>query len=279
MLQACSFILATPDTLKYTTLYDTLVGLLSITSQVDSSLRADIVRSAGANDETTTTPSAATAANAAATTTPATATTVASMAEIITTSATTPATVLSSGDTSTSSTAAKTSSTVVGSVATVTPPSTQKTVDGNSQQLSYLGHCAVQYNFSLVYRILLTLPPSVGALEALASPDAKLEGPWLLHALVWGPRASHKFFNGWIKDGLVRQSLTTQKADALLKSVTNVTSSLHHDLRVAGQVVTALVAKVHARAAGKSPILLLFLRYYLTPSLTSLFLSNTFVSS
>lgn len=129
---------------------------------------------------------------------------------------------------------------------------TTDTTSSSSHHLSYLGHCAVQYNFSLVYRILLTLPPSVSALEVLASPDAKLEGPWLLHALVWGPRASHKLFNGWIKDGLVRQSLTTQKADALLKSVTNVTSSLHHDLKVAGQVVTSLVTKVHARAAGQS---------------------------
>ena len=33
-LQACSFILATPDTLKYSTLYDTLVDLLAVTAQV-----------------------------------------------------------------------------------------------------------------------------------------------------------------------------------------------------------------------------------------------------
>ncbi|KAF2360064.1 Zinc finger UBR-type [Trinorchestia longiramus] len=51
-------------------------------------------------------------------------------------------------------------------------------------------------------------------------------------------------------DGLVRQSLTTQKADALLKSVTNVTSSLQHDLRVAGLVVSSLVAKIHSKTTA-----------------------------
>lgn len=108
--QACSFILATPDTLKYSTLYDTLVNLLGVGCQNDPSLRFT-----------------------------------------------------------------------------------------SDPQLSYLGLCAVQYAFSLSYRLLLTMPPSVSALEAMASADAKLEGSHLLHALLWGPRASHKIFNGWIK--------------------------------------------------------------------------------
>ena len=53
-----------------------------------------------------------------------------------------------------------------------------------------------------------------------------------------------------MQDGLVRQSLTTQKADSLLKSVTNVTSSLQHDLKVASQVVTGLVNKINSKVSA-----------------------------
>lgn len=110
--QACSFILATPDSLKYSSLYETLVNLLSIGCQLDSSIRT-----------------------------------------------------------------------------------------ANEPQLSFLGLCSVQYAFSLAYRTLLTMPPSVAALEAMANQEMKLEGPLILHSLLWGPRAAHKVFNGWIKVG------------------------------------------------------------------------------
>ncbi|KAK8723161.1 hypothetical protein OTU49_011870, partial [Cherax quadricarinatus] len=160
---ACSFILATPDTLKYGALYDTLVSLLGIGCQNDPSLRS-----------------------------------------------------------------------------------------ANDAQLTYLGLCGVQYAFSLAYRLLLTMPPSVSALEAMATTETKLEGSHLLHALLWGPRASHKIFNGWIKDGLVRQSLTTQKADALLKSVAKTMCNLKHDLKVANHLITSL-SKSYASMVG-SPL-------------------------
>lgn len=102
--------MATPDTLKYSTLYDTLVNLLGVGCQTDPSLR-----------------------------------------------------------------------------------------QASDPQLTYLGLCGVQYAFSLAYRLLLTMPPSVSALETMASTEARLEGSHLIHALLWGPRASHKIFNGWIK--------------------------------------------------------------------------------
>lgn len=66
-------------------------------------------------------------------------------------------------------------------------------------QLSFLGLCSVQYAFSLAYRTLLTMPPSVSALEGMANQEIVFEGPTILHSLLWGPRAAHKVFNGWIK--------------------------------------------------------------------------------
>ena len=165
--QACSFILASPDVLKYSALYETLVGLLGVSLQVDRSLRktSDVIRS--------------------------------SSCDIIK---------LSSSDLNRSTSAEggprtdTTSSEIIRSVSTDSSiPRLSKTKADSDGGLSFLGHCAVQYTFSIVYRILLTLPPSVSALETLSLPDSKLEGPWLLHALIWGPRASHKIYNGWIK--------------------------------------------------------------------------------
>ncbi|KAF2345296.1 hypothetical protein FHG87_023948, partial [Trinorchestia longiramus] len=178
-IQACSFILATPDTLKYTTLYETLVGLLGVSCQVDPAFRAslsvpDIARSSSSE--------VIKQADATAGGRP-----VAEQKD-------SEVAVVPGQDR-----ASKGSSGVATDGCAVTIATSGRSQSSDNTQLSYLGHCAVQYTFSFVYRVLLTLPPSVAALETLASPDAKLEGPWLLHALIWGPRASHKVFNGWIK--------------------------------------------------------------------------------
>ena len=82
--------------------------------------------------------------------------------------------------------------------------------------------------------------PSLSTLESLAQgagqqqqqQQTQLSSPQLLHGLLWGPRSLQMLFNGWIKDGLVRQSLTTRKADALLKAVTKTCNHLKHDLAV-----------------------------------------------
>ena len=46
------------------------------------------------------------------------------------------------------------------------------------------------------------------------------------------------------QDGLVRQSLTTQKADTLLKGVTNSICCLQHDMKMAAQIINSLTSKV-----------------------------------
>lgn len=48
----------------------------------------------------------------------------------------------------------------------------------------------------------------------------------------------------FLKDGLVRQSLTTQKADALLKSVAKNMCNLKYDLKVANHIITSLLNNV-----------------------------------
>ncbi|XP_076048949.1 E3 ubiquitin-protein ligase-like protein poe isoform X2 [Oratosquilla oratoria] len=182
---ACSFILATPDTLKYSALYETLINLLDVCCQCSPTLHK-------------------------------------------------------SGD----------------------------------PQLSHLGLCGVQYAFSLAYRLILTMPPSVSSLELLSSTDTKLEGASVFYALLWGPRASHKIFNGWIKDGLVRQSLTTQKADALLKSVAKVTRNIKHELKMANNILNYLLNKGYSNLSGTA-----LLTPEQMPALSDLTLLDTILSS
>ncbi|XP_077505275.1 E3 ubiquitin-protein ligase-like protein poe isoform X4 [Amblyomma americanum] len=66
-------------------------------------------------------------------------------------------------------------------------------------KLSYLGAAAVQYCFGAVWRLLLSLPPSIQLSEALATGNAMLDLPQILHAIVWVSRFGHKNFNIWIK--------------------------------------------------------------------------------
>ena len=62
----------------------------------------------------------------------------------------------------------------------------------------------------------------------------------LVHNLNCVTKQSFSF----LQDGLVRQSLTTQKADALLKSVAKTMCNVKHDLKVANQLLASLLSKV-----------------------------------
>ncbi|XP_013777424.1 E3 ubiquitin-protein ligase UBR4-like isoform X2 [Limulus polyphemus] len=107
-----------------------------------------------------------------------------------------------------------------------------------SEKLSFLGVCAVQYTFSCVWRLLLCLPPSVSSLESLATSSQSLAPSQLLMSAVWSPRCNQQvFFYGWIKDALVKQGLTTQKAEALLRSVTKNTGNVRYDIKIVKEFI------------------------------------------
>lgn len=107
-----------------------------------------------------------------------------------------------------------------------------------SEQLSYLGVCAVQYCFSICWRLILTLPPSIHSMELLATGNAMLDASQALHALIWITRAGHKVFTGWMKDALVKQGLTTQKAEYLLRSISRNAGNVKYDVKVAKQFIS-----------------------------------------
>uniref|UniRef100_A0A4D5RX34 Putative e3 ubiquitin-protein ligase ubr4 n=1 Tax=Ixodes scapularis TaxID=6945 RepID=A0A4D5RX34_IXOSC len=98
-------------------------------------------------------------------------------------------------------------------------------------KLSYLGTAAVQYCFGVVWRLLLSLPPSVQLSGALSTGNAALDLPQVLHAIVWASRFGHKNFLGWIQESLVRQGLIVQKAESTLHLVTANACQLLFDIR------------------------------------------------
>ncbi|XP_035230057.1 E3 ubiquitin-protein ligase UBR4-like [Stegodyphus dumicola] len=118
-----------------------------------------------------------------------------------------------------------------------------------SEQLSFLGLCAVQYSVSIAWRLLLCLPPSIQSLESISTGTSILNDAECLHAIIWSSRSSHKVFSGWMKDTLVKQGLTTQKAELLIRSVTKNACSIKFDIKVAKQLITKLLQKTPASSS------------------------------
>ncbi|CAB4062606.1 UBR4 [Lepeophtheirus salmonis] len=53
-----------------------------------------------------------------------------------------------------------------------------------------------------------------------------------MHNLILAPRTNHKVLGPWIKDALVKQGLTTAKAEALIKSISTTVNSLNYDVNL-----------------------------------------------
>ncbi|XP_065311151.1 E3 ubiquitin-protein ligase UBR4 isoform X4 [Dermacentor albipictus] len=120
----------------------------------------------------------------------------------------------------------------------------------DSPKLSYLGTAAVQYCFGAVWRLLLSLPPSIQLSEALATGNAMLDLPQILHAIVWVSRFGHKNFNVWIKDSLVKQGMTQQRAESTVHQVTTNASQLLFDVRVFKQLASKQLGQGPADLSG-----------------------------
>lgn len=60
----------------------------------------------------------------------------------------------------------------------------------------------------------------------------------LLHTLIWGPRSTHKNFNRWLRDCLVKQG--AQNCDKLLKSLSDTVNNVNYDLTNAKNCIIAL---------------------------------------
>ncbi|KAF7280363.1 hypothetical protein GWI33_006135 [Rhynchophorus ferrugineus] len=111
-------------------------------------------------------------------------------------------------------------------------------------KMSILGLCATQYCFTICWKLLLLLPPSIPYLERLATGEVLPPGSLMLHSLIWGARAGHKTFNRWLKDCLVKQGMFTQNTDKLLKSVTDAVHNLEYVANITKSCIISLTPDV-----------------------------------
>ncbi|ENN72391.1 hypothetical protein YQE_11026, partial [Dendroctonus ponderosae] len=118
---------------------------------------------------------------------------------------------------------------------------TQNISAANAGNMSILGLCATQYCFTVCWRLLHLLPPSIPYMERLAICEVLTPGPVLLHSLIWGPRTPHKNFNRWLKDCLVKQGMYTQSTDKLLKSVSDAVNNMEYDCALAKRCMISLM--------------------------------------
>ncbi|XP_054271979.1 E3 ubiquitin-protein ligase UBR4-like isoform X4 [Macrosteles quadrilineatus] len=121
-------------------------------------------------------------------------------------------------------------------------------IKSTENKISFTALTATQYCFSICWRLLLQLPPSTPYFDKLALGQAMPASPLLLHSLVWGPRAGHKFFTSWMKDNLVKQGMYTQYAENLLKSVADTVNNPRYDVTLAKNCIMSLMP--HTQTEG-----------------------------
>jgi E3 ubiquitin-protein ligase UBR4 len=111
---------------------------------------------------------------------------------------------------------------------------------------------AAQYCFSVTWRLLQSLPPSVEYLEDLVEEgddadekdeEESIDLHSLLHKLMLSSRLSQKVFVTWIKDALVKQGQTTAKAEGQLKKVTTYVGSFAFDVRQLKRLLKSFISK------------------------------------
>ncbi|KAI4460353.1 e3 ubiquitin-protein ligase ubr4 [Holotrichia oblita] len=111
-------------------------------------------------------------------------------------------------------------------------------------KMSFLGMCATQYCFTICWRLLQLLPPSIPYMERLASAEGLVAGPFLLHALIWGSRSNHKTFSRWLKDCLVKQGVYSQHTEKLLKASHDAVTNLKFDVTTAKNCIITLIPDI-----------------------------------
>jgi E3 ubiquitin-protein ligase UBR4 len=128
----------------------------------------------------------------------------------------------------------------------------------------------VSYSFSVVWRLLHSLPPPAAFLsrlvDAATSASASRESPLTeeeeemspqgvpqeklgygvsLHAMVLGTRAANKGFATWMREGLTKQGLLLGKAEVLVKAVATDVNSISFEMRQLQNFLLALEDRFH----------------------------------
>lgn len=93
--------------------------------------------------------------------------------------------------------------------------------DANMQNL-----CAMQYCFSIAWKLILGLPPSTSHVESL-----KVERAPNLHSLIWSIRCPLATSHYLVVNSLIKQGMYTQYSETLWKQVGDIAGDLKYSLK------------------------------------------------
>ena len=160
--------------------------------------------------------------------------------------------------------------------------STKTPSEDEVQTLQHLA--AIQYCFSLTWRLLQSMPPSVEFLEHLVAtketPDKiktvtaisdsinsfepikgsrdinresfeQLDTCSMLHSLLLLPRVEQKVFGTWVKDCLVKQGQTMAKAEELVKK-SKMFNTFAYDVGCMKNLLQSLVSRENSDGKGRT---------------------------
>lgn len=105
-----------------------------------------------------------------------------------------------------------------------------------SSKVPFQTLCAVNYCFSLCWKLLLGLPPSTTHVEALMKDNVPN-----LHRLIWAVRCAHPAASSiyLIVNSLVKQGMFTQSAETLWNKITDHVADIQYSQRHTGFALDA----------------------------------------
>lgn len=81
-------------------------------------------------------------------------------------------------------------------------------------------------------------------MERLTTGEHFPAGSLLLHSLIWGSRCSHKNFTRWLKDCFIKQGLSSNNLEKMLKAASDAVNNLKYDVTNAKNCLISLTPDV-----------------------------------
>ncbi|KAH8412923.1 hypothetical protein KR009_006805 [Drosophila setifemur] len=113
--------------------------------------------------------------------------------------------------------------------------------------------CAMQYCFSIAWKLLLGLPPSTSHVESL-----KVERAPNLHSLIWSIRCPLASSHYLVVNSLIKQGMYTQFAESLWSQVGDIAADMKYSLKQTVLGVEAFNTQINGKGTPRLSDLVLF---------------------
>ncbi|XP_047102506.1 protein purity of essence [Schistocerca piceifrons] len=112
------------------------------------------------------------------------------------------------------------------------------------KEMSVIGHCSVRYCFTVCWRIVQMLPPSIQFMERLTRAQDKCCASHGLHHTLWAPRLSARNFNTWILEYLLKQTANGQILEDVIQNVNVNMTTTKLDISLVKEFIARFTPKV-----------------------------------